>query len=74
MCPPWLVIFILTILYGTDTRINYIQVFEEFAYNFPKTYNVEFNDSVLAIGNFDGLHLGHQEVINEAKKISLKFN
>ena len=33
----------------------------------------KFNDSVIAIGNFDGLHLGHQEVINEAKKISLKF-
>ena len=33
----------------------------------------KFNDSVIAIGNFDGLHLGHQAVINEAKKISLKF-
>ena len=33
----------------------------------------KFNNSVIAIGNFDGLHLGHQEVINEAKKISLKF-
>jgi riboflavin kinase/FMN adenylyltransferase len=33
----------------------------------------KFNDSVIAIGNFDGLHLGHQEVINEAIKISLKF-
>ncbi len=34
----------------------------------------KFNDSVIAIGNFDGLHLGHQEVINEAKKISLKLD
>ena len=39
--------FVSTFSNGTDTRINYIQVFEEFAYNFPKTYNVEFNDSVL---------------------------
>ena len=28
--------------------------------------------SVIAIGNFDGIHLGHQKVINEAKKIANK--
>ena len=39
------------------------------SFSIPK----KFNDSVIAIGNFDGLHLGHQKVINEAKKISLKF-
>ena len=39
------------------------------SFSIPK----KFNDSVIAIGNFDGLHLGHQEVLNEAKKISLKF-
>ena len=33
----------------------------------------KFNNSVIAIGNFDGLHLGHQEVINVAKKISLNL-
>ena len=33
----------------------------------------KFNNSVIAIGNFDGLHLGHQEVINAAKKISLNL-
>ena len=33
----------------------------------------KFNNSVIAIGNFDGLHIGHQEVINEAKKISLNL-
>ena len=29
-----------------------------------------FNHSVLAIGNFDGVHLGHQMVIEKAKEIA----
>ena len=29
--------------------------------------------SILLIGNFDGLHLGHQKVINEAKKYKKKY-
>ncbi len=33
----------------------------------------KFNNSVIAIGNFDGLHIGHREVINEAKKISINL-
>ena len=37
---------------ATDARINYIQVFEEFAYHFPKTYNVEFNDSILELAGW----------------------
>jgi len=44
-----------------------MKVFRSFS--IPK----KFNDSVIAIGNFDGLHLGHQEVINEAKKISFNL-
>ena len=28
----------------------------------------KFKNSVIAIGNFDGLHLGHQRVIDQAKK------
>ena len=30
----------------------------------------DFLNAVIAIGNFDGLHLGHQKVIFQAKKIS----
>ena len=29
---------------------------------------------VIAIGNFDGLHLGHQKVINQAKEKAKKKN
>ena len=32
----------------------------------------EFCRAVLAIGNFDGLHIGHKKVIETAKIISLK--
>mgnify|MGYP001341694169 FL=1 len=44
-----------------------------------KTYknlnlNKEHHEGVIAIGNFDGLHLGHQKVINEAKKKAKKNN
>ena len=28
---------------------------------------------VIAIGNFDGLHLGHQKVINEARQKAKKY-
>jgi len=30
-------------------------------------------NGVIAIGNFDGLHLGHQKVINEARQKAKKF-
>ena len=29
----------------------------------------EFSDSIIAIGNFDGVHIGHQVVIKKAVRI-----
>ena len=43
-----------------------MKVFRSFI--IPKTYL----NSVIAIGNFDGVHIGHQEVINKAVKVSNK--
>ena len=42
-------------------------------YNNVKLNKKHFN-SVVAIGNFDGLHLGHQKVINQAKTKAKKNN
>ena len=43
-----------------------MKVFRSFI--IPKTYL----NSVIAIGNFDGVHIGHQEVIKEAVRVSNK--
>ena len=41
-------------------------------YNNSNLNHKHFN-GVIAIGNFDGLHLGHQKVINEARQKAKKF-
>ena len=38
--------------------------------NIPKNYKV----SALAIGNFDGVHKGHQKVFKETKKFAERKN
>jgi len=35
--------------------------------------NYKHHNGVIAIGNFDGLHVGHQKVINEARQKAKKF-
>ena len=42
-------------------------------YNNFKISNIHKN-SILLVGNFDGLHLGHQKLFNLAKKYKKKFN
>ena len=41
-------------------------------YNSFKISNIHRN-SILLVGNFDGLHLGHQKLFNLAKKYKKKF-
>ena len=36
--------------------------------------NIKIDGSVIALGNFDGLHLGHQTILSELQKISEKEN
>ena len=39
-----------------------------------KNFNIskKFNNSIILIGNFDGLHIGHQKLFKIAKNINLK--
>jgi len=41
-----------------------------------KGFNIskKFKNSAIAIGNFDGFHLGHQKVINKGKNLAKKSN
>lgn len=36
--------------------------------------NCELQNTVLTIGNFDGIHLGHQQILNNIKEIANKAN
>ena len=33
----------------------------------------KYKKSAIAIGNFDGIHLGHQKVFKETKKIAIRL-
>ena len=37
-----------------------------------KSFNIDkkFQNSVIAIGNFDGIHAGHQKIFNQAKRLA----
>ena len=41
-----------------------------------KNFKINRNDknSIILIGNFDGLHAGHQKLFNQAKKYKKKLN
>ena len=41
-----------------------------------KNFNIQFNhkNSIILIGNFDGLHLGHQKLFELAKNLKKKYS
>lgn len=41
---------------------------------YPVKKNILSTKIVLALGFFDGVHLGHQRLINKAKEIALRKN
>ena len=38
------------------------------------TISKKFKNSAIAIGNFDGFHLGHQKVLDQARKKAKRYN
>ena len=38
------------------------------------TISKKYKGSAIAIGNFDGVHIGHQKVFKQAKKFAKKNN
>ena len=53
--------------WGSSCSCEFKKIFKIMKVYRTFTIPKKFNNSVIAIGNFDGLHLGHQEVINAAK-------
>ena len=47
--------------------VNKLKVFKNFS------IQNKYKNSILLIGNFDGLHVGHQKLFNLAKKFKKKF-
>jgi riboflavin kinase/FMN adenylyltransferase len=56
---------------GSDSRLAGLTVFES-AEKWRKFYGPGKRGSILAIGNFDGIHLGHQAILKQAVELAAK--
>lgn len=58
---------------GSAGMSSDLQVFQGYS-DFKNNRSTAFPGSVVTIGNFDGLHLGHQRILFEASAIAKKLN
>ena len=47
---------------------------EKFIYRFSKDFPTPKEGSVLTVGNFDGVHLGHQDIFTEARRLAHEYS